>query len=415
MGHAPPYVEPPDADVSRLRRLLRDLVALSAIPAVWIEREYERPSDSPATATRAVASALADAVVGLLHLDFGFVRLRDPYGAAVVDVTRGDGWTDFPQWLDRHVDAGGALPRRQIAPDVGDGWQRRRGFTMPVGLRGEGGLIAAASGRPDFPSAMDRLLLSLAANHAATAFRSARLMHERRRAEEELRRARDELEVKVAERTAELERSRADLSASRQRIVTAADEARRRIARNLHDGVQQQLVSAGMEVRAIEAELPPRDERRADLERVAQGLAEALEDLVETSRGIHPAALGRGGLAPALRTLAARSSVPVELELRADARLPEPIEVAAYYVVSEALTNTAKHADASRAQVGVDLHDGVLELSIQDDGRGGAETGRGSGLVGLADRVHALDGSIDVDSPPGAGTRLHVTLPVAAG
>jgi signal transduction histidine kinase len=208
-----------------------------------------------------------------------------------------------------------------------------------------------------------------------------------------------------------LERSRAELAASRARIVTAADEARRRIERDLHDGVQQHLVAVRLELRAIEAAMPAADERRSQLAHAANGLASASEELVEISRGIHPAILAEGGLGPALKTLARRSPVPVELDLPTRGRLPAPVEVAAYYVVSEALTNAAKHADASATQVAVETHDGVLELSIRDDGRGGADARRGSGLVGLADRVDALGGTIEVASPIGEGTRLHVTLP----
>jgi signal transduction histidine kinase len=403
----------PDADASHLRALLRDLVALSAIPALWIEREHERLPDAAATATAAVATGLADALAGLLELDFVFVRLRDPDGAGAVDVARGNAWKGFPEWLQGHLAASGELPRKELVPDVDGGSEPCHGLAIPIGLDGEGGLIAAGCGRTDFPSATEQLLLSFAANQAATAFQSACLIHERRRAEEALRQARNQLEVKVAERTAELERSRAELAASRARIVTAADETRRRIARDLHDGVQQQLVTARLQLRAIEAATSPTDERRSELARVESCLAGAREDLVEISRGIHPAVLTMGGLAPALRTLAARSPVPVELELRAMTRLPEPVEVAAYYVVSEALTNIAKHADASSARVDVEVRDGVLELSIRDDGRGGADAGRGSGLIGLADRVDALEGTIDVESPVGKGTRLRVTLPIA--
>jgi signal transduction histidine kinase len=148
---------------------------------------------------------------------------------------------------------------------------------------------------------------------------------------------------------------------------------------------------------------------------VADGLAGALEELQEIARGIHPAILAQGGLGPALRTLARRSAVPVELELRAETRLPEPVEVAAYYVVSEALTNTAKHAHASAAHVAVEARDGVLQLSICDDGSGGADPARGSGLIGLADRVDALGGMIEVASPVGQGTTLFITLPIEEG
>lgn len=138
----------------------------------------------------------------------------------------------------------------------------------------------------------------------------------------------------------------------------------------------------------------------------------ALDDLVEISRGIHPAILSEGGLWPALKTLARRSAVPVELELGSDQRLPEQVEVAGYYVVSEALTNVAKHAHASVVHVDVNADDSKVQLSIRDDGVGGADLNLGSGLVGLADRVEALGGKVDVHSPSGGGTALVATLPL---
>jgi signal transduction histidine kinase len=213
-----------------------------------------------------------------------------------------------------------------------------------------------------------------------------------------------------------LERSRAELGASRARIVAAADETRRQIERDLHDGVQQRLLSLALAQRTAEAIVPPElYELRVQLSQVAEGLMDALDELQEISRGIHPAILAQGGLAPALKTLARRSAVPVELEVRAETRLPEPVEVAAYYVVSEALTNTAKHAHASEAHVTVEARDGVLELSIRDDGSGGADPARGSGLIGLTDRVDALGGTIEVASPVGQGTTLLITLPIEDG
>jgi signal transduction histidine kinase len=210
-----------------------------------------------------------------------------------------------------------------------------------------------------------------------------------------------------------LEQSREELAASRTRVVAAGDHARRRIERDLHDGTQQRLVSLVLDLRAAEAAVPPElPELRAQLARVADGLTGALEDLRELSRGIHPAVLSEGGLGPALKALARRSAIPVELDLHVPTRLPEPVEVAAYYVVSEALANTAKHARASVARVEVQAGDGRLLLSVRDDGVGGAATGRGSGLVGLTDRVEALGGTITVHSPIGQGTRLEVDLPI---
>ncbi|MEV7346008.1 PAS domain S-box protein [Streptomyces sp. NPDC093544] len=206
--------------------------------------------------------------------------------------------------------------------------------------------------------------------------------------------------------------SRAELAASRRRIVAASDAARRRIERDLHDGTQQQLVSLVLDVRAEEANAPPeRHDLRASLSRFATGLAAAIDDLQEISRGIHPAILSAGGVGPALRTLARRSAIPVELDVTTKARLPEPIEVAAYFVASEALANATKHARASHIEVSLALRDGGLLLSIRDDGVGGADSSRGSGLVGLQDRVEALDGTIRIDSPDGGGTSLVVTLP----
>src|SRR5579859_4157957 len=700
-----------DAEIAALRTILRDLVALSAIPTAWVGRE-------PAV----VAAGLADALVGLLQLDFVFVRLRVPSAAGEVDATRGKAENMFPGWLEDHLAESGRLSGLEIIPDVVVG-EPCRGIVVPVGVNAEGGVVAAACSRTGFPTEIDQMLLRLAANHATAAFQSAYLIHERTWAEEELRKARDELETKVDERTADLRRSeaylseaqrlthtgtaalngvtgeiihssdehsrlygfdpeqgipsfeefrqrvhpmdragwtaalqgaikqgtrvegefrvvppqgplrylgaivhpvvnargeldefvatvvdvterkraekeqlaqlwflesmdaidraiqgtsdleqmmgnvldavltifrcdrawllypcdpdagylrvpaertrpeyvsalgadadipnepevadvsrsllasdgpvrfdpesdcalpseladrfgiksiiamavhpkvdkpyafglhqcsyprvwtaheerlfheigrrladaldtllmfrnlresrrklegsQAELAASRARIVTAADQTRRRIERDLHDGVQQRLVSLALDQRQAEemvpAELP---ELQAQLSRVVDGLAGVLEELQEISRGIHPAILAQGGLAAALKTLARRSAVPVQLEVRAETRLPEPVEVAAYYIVSEALTNAAKHAHASGVHVLVEARDGVLGLSIHDDGRGGADPSRGSGLIGLTDRVDALGGTIEVASPSGAGTTLLITLPL---
>jgi len=702
-----------DAEIVALRTVLTDLVALSAIPTAWVGRE---PAD--------VAAGLADTLVGLLRLDFVFVRLRVPGVAGEVDATRGKAWNTFPEWLESHLPESGPLSGMEVIPDVSGDGEPCRGVVVPVGVNAEGGVVAAASSRIDFPTEIDQLLLRLAASHTARAFQSAFLVHERTRAEEELRKARDELETKVDERTAELRRSeaylseaqrlthtgtaaldgvtgeiihssdehsrlygfdldqgvpsfeefrqrvhpkdragwtealregirqgarvegefrvvppqgplrylgaivhpvssargeldefvatvvdvterkraekeqraqlwffesmdavdraiqgtsdleqmmgdvldvalvtfgcdrawlvypcdpeadshrvrmertrpeyigafglgvdisndprtasifrtvlasngpvrfdpesdsalppspsaerfsiksmiamavypkvdkpymfglhqcsyprvwtpheerlfheigrrladaldtllmfrnlhesqrklegsRAELAASRARIVTAADQTRRRIERDLHDGVQQRLVSLALEQRQAVAMVPAElRELQAQLSAVADGLADAMEELQEISRGIHPAVLAQGGLATALKTLARRSAVPVLVEVRAETQLPEPVEVAAYYIVSEALTNTAKHAHASAVQVLVEARDGVLGLSIRDDGRGGADPSRGSGLIGLTDRVDALGGTIEVASPSGEGTTLLITLPI---
>ncbi len=207
--------------------------------------------------------------------------------------------------------------------------------------------------------------------------------------------------------------SRAQLTASRARIVAAADDARRRIERDLHDGTQQRLVSLGLELRLAQSTVPADPpELQTPIGRVADELDEAIEELRELARGIHPAILSEGGLGPALRTLARRAALPVELDIRTDTRAPDPIEVAAYYVVSEALTNTTKHARATYAHVTVEQRDAHLHLTIRDDGIGGADPAGGSGLIGLRDRVQTLSGSIEVDSRPGEGTTIVVELPL---
>ncbi|MDQ4145269.1 MAG: CHASE3 domain-containing protein [Actinomycetota bacterium] len=207
--------------------------------------------------------------------------------------------------------------------------------------------------------------------------------------------------------------ARADLAASRARVVAAADESRRRIERDLHDGTQQRLVSLALELRGAEAMVPDDlSELRSDLVRIREGVEAALDDLREIARGIHPPILSEGGLGLALKALARRSPLPVELEVRIDSRLPEVVEVGAYYVASEAMTNAAKHAKASVAHVTADARDGILHLVVSDDGIGGADRAKGSGLLGLKDRVEALGGKIDVLSPPGGGTRISVELPI---
>jgi signal transduction histidine kinase len=209
--------------------------------------------------------------------------------------------------------------------------------------------------------------------------------------------------------------ARAELIASRARIVATADETRRRIERDLHDGAQQRLVSLALQLRAARAAVPPElGQLGADLERVTAGLTNALDELREYARGIHPAVLTVRGLGSALKTLARRCPIPVDLDIQADGRLPEPIEVAAYYVVSEALTNAVKHANAAKAAVKVEAVAGALRISVRDDGCGGADFTGGTGLVGLKDRVEALGGRISLHSPYGAGTTLGTELPLTS-
>jgi signal transduction histidine kinase len=554
-----------DTEILALRAVLRDLVALSAIPSAWVGRE-------PAV----VAAGLADTLLGLLRLDFVYVRLCVPGVPGAVDVTRGDGWKTFPGWLEGHLSQRFRLSGKEIITSVDGGDDPSRGVVIPIGINAEGGMVAAACGRADFPSEGDQLLLGLAANHAAAVFQNVRLsehhaqmwflesldkidraiqgvndldqmmgdvldvvlarfrcdrawlvypcdpdtfrpgdpqvphrvrvertrpeyagardtdagipndpgvagvsrialessgpvrfgpesehavpaqlgerfgvksmiavavypkadkpylfglhqcsyrriwtLQEERLFREVGRRLADALDTVLMFRNLrqsehKLERSRAELAASRARIVTAADEMRRRIERDLHDGVQQRLVSLLLAERTAQAIVPSGlNELQTRLSEMGDGLAGALRELQEIARGIHPAILADGGLPRALRTLARRSAIPVELHARIETRLPEPVEVAAYYVVSEALANTAKHASASEVLVDLGVRQGVLEISVRDDGVGGADPARGSGLIGLTDRVDALGGTIEVTSPAGAGTTLRVALPTS--
>jgi signal transduction histidine kinase len=207
--------------------------------------------------------------------------------------------------------------------------------------------------------------------------------------------------------------ARAELHASRSRIVAASDQARRRFERDLHDGAQQRLIALTLELRAAAGNLTAgRDELRDELARAADAVTVALDELREIARGIHPAVLSKGGLGPALRALSRRTAIPVELEISGSGRFAESIEVAGYYVVSELLANTVKHARASRVRIAVEQRNGRLHLSIGDDGVGGADPARGTGLVGVRDRVEALGGTVTWESPVGAGTSVLVALPL---
>jgi signal transduction histidine kinase len=207
--------------------------------------------------------------------------------------------------------------------------------------------------------------------------------------------------------------NQSELRASRARIVAASDLTRRRIERDLHDGVQQRLVSLTLGLRAAASGIPAGlDGIEEELAQVASGLGGVQDDLREISRGIHPAILAEGGLGPALKTLGRRSPIPVELDVQVDGRLPEAFEVAAYYAVSEMLTNAAKHSQASVVHVEAVTRDGKLYLSVRDDGIGGADPTGGSGLVGLGDRIEALGGVLSLRSRRGEGTSLDIELPL---
>jgi signal transduction histidine kinase len=207
--------------------------------------------------------------------------------------------------------------------------------------------------------------------------------------------------------------AQAALAASRARVVAAADAARRRVERDLHDGAQQLLVSMTLQLRSAQAEVP-RDlgGLSARLDRVASGLVEALDELRKTAHGLHPTALSTGGLPTALKSLGRHSAVPVRLDVRMHGRLPEPVELTAYYSVAEALTNAAKHAQATVVDVRVKTSEDHLLIQVHDDGRGGADLTAGTGLISLTDRIEAVGGHMTLHSPPGAGTTLRIRLPL---
>ncbi len=208
------------------------------------------------------------------------------------------------------------------------------------------------------------------------------------------------------------------LRASRLRMVTAGDAERRRLERNLHDGAQQRLTVALLALRRLEQRVAESPELAPQLRSAREELEAAIDDLRELARGLHPPLLARRGLAAAVRAGAARSTTPIELDLRIDGRIPPAVEAAAYYVCAEAVTNATKHADAGSVWVTIVQEEDVLAVDVRDDGRGGARIDAvpdASGLSGLRDRVEALGGRFDVESPPGKGTRLVATFPLVTG
>jgi len=210
-----------------------------------------------------------------------------------------------------------------------------------------------------------------------------------------------------------LDKRVADLRTSRERILAAADAERRRIERDLHDGAQQRMVAVAVTLGLAQAQIESNPDAASQL--IAQAREEAqlaVKELRELARGIHPALLSDRGLEAALDALAARAPVPVEITGVPDEPLPQPVEAAVYFVTAEALTNIAKYARAEGAAVNLAIDDGSVLLQITDDGVGGADTTGGTGLSGLCDRVEALDGTIDIESPPGGGTAVRVQIPL---
>jgi GAF domain-containing protein len=349
-----------------------------------------------------VFAAVAAEVGRLLKVDFAHVSRYDPDGTAtalgvwsstdsagpVPGETQWSlgGWnvttlvfkTGRPARIDHYGEASGA------GADVGREWGFRSAVGVPISVEGRlwGFILVAYRRAEPLPTDTEGRLAGFT-GLVATAIANAE--------------------------------AQAALTASRARIVAAADTTRRRIERDLHDGAQQRLVSLALQLGAVQVAMPPEaGELTGQLDGVAAGLTGVLDELREIARGLHPEVLAVGGLRPALKALARRSAVPVRLDVRVDGRLPDPIELAAYYVVAEALTNTAKHAHASVIDAQAETGEGVLRVRVRDDGRGGADPTGGSGLVGLTDRVEALGGRISLHSPPGAGTTVQIVLPLTA-
>jgi len=220
----------------------------------------------------------------------------------------------------------------------------------------------------------------------------------------DLERENERLRAELRAQTLELRRSRA-------RLVAAADAERRRLERDLHDGAQSRFVAAALRLRTAQAKAAPDGELAAMLDEAIGDVMLGIDELRELARGIHPAVLTQRGLGAAVESLATRAPVPVEVRAALPARLPAPIESAAYFAVSEALANVAKHAHATHVVVELRHERGRVVADVTDDGRGGASAASGSGLRGLADRVGALDGRMEIHSAAGAGTRVHVEIP----
>ncbi len=283
--------------------------------------------------------------------------------------------TGRPARIDDHDDL--PIPAAEVARELGI----RGAVGVPVSVEGRiWGVMVVASRTGPMPAGTERQLAGFT-ELAATAIANAE--------------------------------AQAALTASRARIVATADATRRRIERNLHDGAQQRLISLAMDLRAAEAAAEAGTGGVGQqLDRVVAGLDDVQQELREIARGLHPAVLADGGLRPALKTLARRSAVPVHLDMKVAGRLPEPVETAAYYTVSEALTNAAKHARATAVEIEAAVSDGALRVLVRDNGRGGADFSHGSGLLGLRDRAEALGGHLQLYSPAGKGTVLEIALPL---
>ncbi len=357
-----------------------------------------------------IFTRVAEEIARISHVDNGFVLRFEPDGTATVVASCGTADVRMP------VDSNWTLEGDSVTAKV---FRTGRPARMD-NFRDASGPIAAALPNSEFTSVGAPIVIGNRLWGVATATAETRigapptetLQLDRLppEAEERIAQFADLIAIAISNADA-----RAQLTASRARVVAAADEARRRLERDLHDGIQQGLVSLALALREAESMAPAEPpELPLAIARIVDGLGGVQDELREISRGLHPAILSEGGLAYALRSLARRSAVPATLSVRITGRLPERVEVPAYYVVSEALTNAAKHAQASVVDIDVDAMNGEARIAVRDDGVGGADIGQGSGLIGLTDRVEAAGGEIRITSRPGQGTSLLATFPLTA-
>jgi signal transduction histidine kinase len=349
----------------------------------------EPPEAVFAAVTREVLRHFGNGTARMIRLELdGTATLLANEGATGPHVRVGDRWQGYPPaGLTAAVVRTGRAARvddyRDIPggePYLGEGL--RSAVAMPVHVNGRlWGMIAVGSEQGPLPADAEQRMTEFT-DLVATAVANAQ--------------------------------SRAELMTSRARIVAASDESRRRIERDLHDGAQQRLITLALKLRSAAAASSGGNQMRTEMAEVSAELMGVIDELREISRGIHPAILSEAGLRPALRALGRRSALPVDIDVRVGGRLPEPVEVGAYYVVSEMLTNAAKHARASLVEVDAESSGGTLRLRVRDNGIGGADPVRGSGLLGLKDRIEALGGTFSVHSPVGRGTTVRCELPVTA-
>ena len=399
-----------DTEALRLKRVLRDLVALSTIPAAWVGR----------TPT-AIAAGLADVIFKLLDLDFVFVRLRDPEGGASVEATLGNAWAAFSQWLERRPLANGSRARREIVTEVGGGLRRCNGILIPVGVDGEGGLVAAACERSDFPDQTDELLLSMAANHAATAFQSARLIQERRRAEEAIRQSNEQLAKASRLKSEFVSRMSHELRTPMNAIVgfsdLLAEEAEGPLGESYMDYVQHiregarhllSLINDVLDLSKIEA-------GRLELSRSDINVADHLAEVLSVIKSL-----------PGANKLLFAVRLPEGLCVHADCTRIKQIF---YNLLSNAVKFTPEGGTISIEAV---RYSESVAIAVADTGMGipaeeqqaifeefhqvsatinGAREGTGLGLSITKLLVELHGGSIRVESAPGKGSRFTLTLP----